>query len=103
MICVQGVGIIAQGVEIPAIIEMEAYTVKSRLTDIFIERNKTDTFLKNNYSWSEDDYHTGCRNVSHCQQQSYSSRSCMFKEWVIRYPAAPVDGAIGFPNTQSAG
>ena len=25
-----------------------------------------------NHFDSEDDYHTGCRNVSHCQQQSYS-------------------------------
>ena len=25
---------------------------------------------------SEDDYRTGCRNVSDCQQQSYSEKSC---------------------------
>ena len=35
--------------------------------------------FKNTINWhdtthfdSEDDYRTGCRNISHCQQQSYS-------------------------------
>ena len=46
---------------------------------------KTDVFLISCCLWLEDDYCTGCRNVSHCEQQQVYSRLRSPGRWNLTY------------------